>query len=70
MKHTSEIKWIDISKEQLAINISKLEYEKLYDFLNKLSKKINKDWEADEKRWRKKLSNELFQAARLIRFNN
>lgn len=69
MKHTSEIKWIDISKEELAVKISKLEYEKLYNFLNKFSNKIHKDWLADEKRWRKKLSNELFEAAKLIKIN-
>jgi len=63
MKHTTEIKWLDIDKEELVKKISNLVDSELKDFLEKLSIKINKDWEADKWRWRVKLANELFACA-------
>lgn len=67
MKHTSDIKWIELSNSELITKISKLEYEELYIFLNLLSEKINKDWLADQWRWRKKLANELFECSKLLK---
>lgn len=63
MKHTSEVKWLDIDKEELVKRISNLVSSELSDFLLKLSVKIKKDWEADKWRNRIKLSNELFACA-------
>ncbi len=63
MKHTSEVKWLDINKEELSMRISNLVDSELKDFLAELSNKIYKDWEADKKRWRKKLSTELYSCA-------
>ena len=63
IKHTTEIKWLDIDKEELVKKISNLVDSKLKDFLEKLSIKIQKDWEADKWRWRINLANELFACA-------
>lgn len=63
MKHTTEIKWLDIDKEELVKKISNLVDSELKDFLEKLSVKIQKDWDADKWRWRVKLANELFACA-------
>lgn len=63
MKHTSEVKWLDIDRENLVKWISNLIDSELKDFLVKLSSKIQKDWEADKWRWRIKLANELFACA-------
>jgi len=60
MKHTAEVKWLDIDKKELVKRISNLVNSELSDFLEKLSAKIQKDWEADKWRWRIKLANELF----------
>lgn len=64
LKHSTEIKWLNISREELIKNLWKLTNEALKEFLLNLSKKIHKDWIADEWRWRKKLSNELFETAK------
>jgi len=63
MKHTAEVKWLDIDKEELSKSLSNLMNSELSDFLLKLSAKIQKDWEADKWRNRIKLSNELFACA-------
>lgn len=63
MKHTTEIKGIDIEKTELANKLWNLENDILSDFLEKLWDKIQKDWEADKWRWRIKLANELFSCA-------
>jgi len=60
MKHTAEVKWLDIDREELSKRISNLVDAELSDFLEKFSLKIEKDWEADKWRWRIKLANELF----------
>lgn len=64
-KHTFDIKDISLSNEQLARAIAYLENHKLKEFLELLSAKINKDWEADK--WRNpprvKLADELFACA-------
>jgi len=64
LKHSTEIKWLGTSKEELAIKIWNLNNVSLKEFLLNLSKKIHKDWISDEWRWRKKLSNELFETAK------
>jgi hypothetical protein len=63
MKHTSDVKWLDIDRENLVKGISNLVDSELKDVLEKLSNKIQKDWEADKWRWRIKLANELFVCA-------
>ena len=63
MKHTAEVKWLNIDKEELAKKIWNLVDRELKDFLEKLSLKIERDWEADKWRWRIKLANELFACA-------
>jgi hypothetical protein len=67
MKHTKEIKWLDINKEEIAKNISTLDKSDIWDFLKALSLKIQKDWEADQKRGRTQLSTELFAATDRIK---
>jgi hypothetical protein len=64
LKHSTEIKWLNISREELVEKLWNLTSESLKEFLLNLSKKIHKDWLADEWRWRKKLSNELFETAK------
>lgn len=66
MKHTDTIKWSDISNENLAQWIWNLYLEQLWDFLSQLSQKLEKDWLADELRWRTKLANELFESSKAI----
>lgn len=66
LKHSHEIKWVEISREELVERIVNLTDERLKKFLLDLSKKIHKDWLADEWRWRKKLSTELFEASKNI----
>lgn len=66
-KHTSEVKWIKTSNEELAKIIWNLVSYKLSDFLEKLSAKIHKDWIADEWRERIKLSNELYACAEKLK---
>jgi len=66
MKHTADIKWLDIDREELVKGISNLVNSELSDFLEKLSLKIEKDWEADKNRKTKpriNLANELFACA-------
>lgn len=67
LKHSSEIKWLDIDNEELAKRISKLMDSELAKFLELLWAKIHKDWEADKWRWRIKLSNELFACAERLK---
>ena len=80
MKHTDTIKWSDISNENLAKWIWNLYLEQLWDFLSKLSQKLEKDWEADKNRpsiwkdWiisktktRTNLANELFESSKAIK---
>ena len=62
-KHTSEVKWLNIDKKELAEKIWNLVDSQLSKFLEKLSKKMQKDWEADEWRKRYKLANELYTCA-------
>lgn len=64
MKHTDKIKWVDISNNDLAKLVWNLVLEQLGDFLIKLSIKLNKDWKADELRWRTKLANELHESSK------
>lgn len=66
LKHSTEIKWLNISREELIGSLWNLTNEALKEFLLNLSKKIHKDWLADEWRWRKKLSNELFETAKSL----
>jgi len=44
MKHTAEVKWLDINKEELINIISNLVYSELKNLLENLSFKIQKDW--------------------------
>lgn len=67
MKHTAEVKWVGISREELLRRIWNLVNPELSDFLEKLSVKIYKDWEADQWRWRQKLANELFESAKNLK---
>lgn len=62
-KHTAEVKWLNLNNDELARSISHLQHYDLVTFLEKLSIKIQKDWEADKWRWRIKLANELFACA-------
>ena len=68
MKHTDTIKWSNISNEDLSEWIWNFYLEQLWDFLSKLSQKLEKDWEADA--WRNpprtNLANELFESANAI----
>ncbi|MGE4444508.1 MAG: hypothetical protein AB7E37_05965 [Candidatus Altimarinota bacterium] len=64
LKHSTEIKGLNISREELIKNLGKLTNEALIEFLLNLSKKIHIDGIADEGRGRKKLSNELFETAK------
>lgn len=66
LKHSHDIKWVEISREELVERIANLTDDLLKKFLLDLSKKIHKDWLADEWRWRKKLSTELFEASKNI----
>lgn len=66
MKHTDTIKRSDISNENLAKWIWNLYLGQLWDFLSKLSQKLQKDSEADEWKWRTKLANELFESSKAI----
>lgn len=66
-KHTFDIKNTSLSNEELARAIAYLENNKLKEFLELLSKKLQKDWLADEWRKRLKLANELFEASRLLK---
>jgi len=67
MKHTAEVKWVSISREELLKRIWNLVNPELSDFLEKLSVKIYKDWESDQWRWRKRLANELFESAKNLK---
>ncbi len=62
-KHTFDIKDTILTNEQIARAIAYLENHKLKEFLELLSSKIYKDWEADKWRWRIKLATELFACA-------
>jgi len=66
-KHTNEVKWLSVDKKELAKIIWNLEESKLKEFLEKLSEKIKKDWEADRNRWREKLANNLFNCAKKLK---
>lgn len=66
-KHTFDIKDTSLSNEQISRAIAYLENRKLKEFLELLSAKIYKDWEADKWRWRIKLSNELFASAEKLK---
>lgn len=68
MKHTTEIKWLDIDKEELAKRISNLVDSELKDFLGKLSAKIYKDGKADEWRNRIKLATQLYSCAEKLKW--
>jgi hypothetical protein len=70
MKHTADIKWLDIDREELVKGISNLVNTELSDFLEKFSLKIEKDWEADKWRWRIKLANELFACADKLKISS
>lgn len=65
-KHTNDIKWLNINKQELAKIIWELEKSKLKDFLETLSYKMQKDWDADYYRKpkpREKLWTELYACA-------
>jgi len=66
-KHTSEVKWIKINNDELAKIVWNLVSYKLSDFLEKLSAKIQRDWETDKWKWRVKLANELFACANKLK---
>ncbi len=68
-KHTNEVKWLSVDKKELAKIIWNLEENKLKEFLEKLSEKIKKDWEADRDRNppRIKLANNLFNCAEKLK---
>lgn len=63
-KHTTDIQ--GIPNAELGERIGRLNYLRLAQFLSLLWDKIHRDGLADEWRWRKKLSSELFEASRLI----
>lgn len=67
MKHTTEIKWLDIDKEELVKRIWNLVNNQLKDFLEKLSAKIHKDWIDDEWRKRINLATELYACAKKLK---
>ncbi|MDP2090781.1 MAG: hypothetical protein Q8K30_04245 [Candidatus Gracilibacteria bacterium] len=66
LKHSDDIKGIEISREELVERIANLTDDLLKKFLLDLSKKIHKDGLADEGRGRKKLATELFEASKNI----
>lgn len=66
-KHTFDIKDIILTNEQIARAIAYLENHKLKEFLELLSSKIYKDWEADKWKWRIKLATELFACAEKLK---
>ena len=69
-KHSSEVKWLNIEKKELAKIIWNLENSELSDLLEKLSEKMQKDWDADYYRKpipRKKLGTELYACANKLK---
>lgn len=58
-KHSSEVKWINIDKKELAIKICSLKNKTFEKFLLHLSLKISRDSYADKMRGREILSNNL-----------
>lgn len=62
-KHTHDVRGLNIDNTELAKTISKLNDFDISEFLEKLSQKIQKDWEADKWRWKIKLAGELFACA-------
>lgn len=66
-KHTFDIKGTTLKNEQIARAIAYLENDKLKEFLELLSIKLHKDWEADKWRKRLKLANELFACAEKLK---
>lgn len=66
-KHTFDIKGTTLKNEQIARTIAYLENDKLKEFLELLSTKLHKDWEADKWRKRLKLANELFACAEKLK---
>jgi hypothetical protein len=64
MKHTCKVN--NIENSELAEKIGDLYYDNLADLLEKLSKKLEKDGFADQKRGRTKLANSLFEASKHI----
>ena len=63
MKHTSNIKCYDGTKEELSEGIGDLYYDSMAELLQLISRKIKADGDADLSRGRKKLANELYEAA-------
>lgn len=63
LKHSSEIKELDISHSELGKYIGCLDYGRLSETLMLLSEKIWRDGQADAARGRKKLANELHSAS-------
>ena len=63
MRHPLWIKNYENNFEQLTEEIGNLRYDALADFLQKLSKKIEKDCLMDRERGRSKLANSLHSAS-------
>jgi len=66
MKHPIKIESFE-SLEDLAKAIGNMRYDKLAEFVEKLSDDLEKQAEADRKKDRIKLSNELYAAALRLR---
>lgn len=66
-KHTFDIRDTSLTNEQISRAIAYLDNNKLKEFLELLSSKLYKDWEADKWRWRIKLSNELFACSERLK---
>lgn len=65
-KHTDTVKWLNIDNKKLANLIWNLVDSELSKFLERLSKKMQKDWDADYYRKpkpRQKLGTELYSCA-------
>lgn len=66
-KHTFDIKDTSLTNEQISKAIAYLENDRLKEFLELLSIKLQKDWEADSWRKRFKLAWELIAASTKIK---
>lgn len=69
-KHTWEVKWLDINRKELAKRVWNLVDTQLKDFLEKLSLKMQKDWDADyyrEPKPRPKLWTELYACSNRLK---
>lgn len=65
MKHNTELEYPG-GFDKLTEDLGNLRYDVLAEFLNKLSKKLNKDAEADNNRGRRQLAKQLIYAGKHV----